>query len=196
MLKAKDDDRKKSESKISFMDDLVSVSTNITNISRPPSIITNLNEFAQQFAQQLAKKPSKSSISVASNTPRVSLNQSINEKVDPQTSIFINFKRPPPIFSLIHKYMDENLDNYIHHTKTFLEYEEKEALIFLFKSKIIISQPLNEDSIQIPSTNPTIYSISHMQIFHKRLDITEHDDECNSIYIQYYENDLTKRNEL
>ena len=106
MLKFKNDEKKKGDSgQASIMDDLVSVSTNTTNASRPPSIITNLNEFTSQFV----KKPSKSLNSAASSTPRVSINQT-SEKIDPSSSIFINFRKPPPIFSLIHKYMDENLD--------------------------------------------------------------------------------------
>lgn len=175
--------------------------TSEINFKRPSLVFTNLKEFLSELHPEVSKKKetenlnkrnSKSSESTTRSpfTSRPSLNTMQVSPLD----VFINFRRAPPIFTLITKFFDEQIENFIHYTKTYLEYENCEAFIFIFKSGIYITKIFDESS---PITiTPLKYKVKYKQIFHKELDIVSDQDECNSIKIQFYENDMAKKSEM
>lgn len=68
-----------------------------------------------------------------------------------------------PIQLIITSYCDNKLNDYIFHTKLFLEYDEENAFIFIFKNGLIFTKVYDEKS-ETPTENPIIYSIKFMQV--------------------------------
>ncbi len=98
-----------------------------------------------------------------------------------------------PILTILHKFCENNVRDYIFHTRVMLEYDEEEAFVFLFKNSIIFTH-LYEDKEANNMTNPVIYMIKFQQLYFFDLQINETDG--NHIIIQFYETCFVKKSEL
>ena len=170
----------------------------ISNFKKPSIISTNLEVLVQNqknsikstksfFSDIFDKKTEKSRKSDQSAGAK-----SRNIKAD----LNIDFKRPPPIFSIISKYMKESIDEYVYNTKCYSVYDDKEILIFIFDKQLFIINTIDEDSIEPPILNPILLNIKHTQIFHRKIEINNIPDEANCIVIHFYDAELSKKQEL
>lgn len=131
----------------------------------------------------------------SSNKNAVTITTSSDAPTNKQ-DIYIAFKKPPLIFSLITKYLDENIDNYIHHNLTTLEYDEQDVYVFIFKTNLYITKFVDDNNDNLPTESPLLYKITYLQIFHKELEVNEDSEDYNSIVIQFHENEMTKKSEM
>ncbi len=105
----------------------------------------------------------------------------------------LNYDFQTPIQQIIIKFCDNSVEDYIFHTRIFLEYDEEDAFIFIFNNSLVFTRLFDENSkTTIP--NPIIYIIKLQQIYYYDLHVNETDG--NYIILQFYENDYVKKSEM
>lgn len=75
-----------------------------------------------------------------------------------EENIVLDLVQNTPLHVILSDLLNLNPDDYIHHSKTFLMYDEEEAYIFLFTTYVIFTHIFTDETAQ--SKNPIIYSIS------------------------------------
>jgi hypothetical protein len=99
------------------------------------------------------------------------LNGNINNKrSSKRLSLSINLQEPRQTLlkQLINIWCKSEIANYIHHTKIYLIYDEEEALVFVFKSYIIITCLFEEqDDTKEFDINPIIYNLKYESVIYK-----------------------------
>jgi hypothetical protein len=110
---------------------------------------------------------------------------------DKQDNIETTFKTP--IQLILNKFCDNNINDYIFHTRIFLEYDEEDAFIFIFKNSLVFTHLFDENETELKS-NPIIYIIKFQQIYF--YDLTVNETDGNYIILQFYENDFVKKSEM
>lgn len=173
---------------------------NLSNVLVNNSILINNQSQILHSISNFSNIMNASTSNTNNNTLNTSIN-SINNNNNSLSStdnldIYMPFRKPTMLFSIITKYLDESIDNYIHHNLSILEYDEQDIFIFIFKTNIYITKFIDDNCTEIPLESPVIYKIKFLQIFHKELEVTEDTEDYNSIIIQYYENDMTKKSEM
>src|SRR5690349_20593886 len=74
------------------------------------------------------------------------------------------FEINTPIQMILSKFCDNNLNEYIFHTRIYLEYDEEEAFVFVFKSSLVFTHLFDEKEHEL-KVNPIIYIIKYQQIY-------------------------------
>lgn len=114
-----------------------------TSYSKRPSIVSsNLKDFVKINNKIVLKNTFE--ISKGRNSVDLININDINKKKSISSSVLdyivfnnfklnksdvkVNFKVAPPLFTTILKYMDENIDHYIHHTKAYIEFDSNISL--------------------------------------------------------------------
>jgi hypothetical protein len=144
-----------------------------------------------------------------SNSSPQEMTSSILSNVEISEKKFI-FKTP--IQQILKRFCDNNINDYIFHTKIFLEYDDENAFIFIFKNSIVFTHLSLDDSMSIspisPSKenitnneknqtanpNPIIYIIKFSHVYYYELQVNENDG--NHVIIQFFENDYIKKSEI
>jgi hypothetical protein len=150
-----------------------------------------LNEKNKEKSGTIFSRSSNASTSNMTNT-----NSSMFINKNNNYDIFMKFRNPPIIFSIITKYLEEPIDNYVHHNISLLEYDTTEVFVLIFKTNIFITKFIDDNLTEIPKENPMLYKINYMNIFHFELIVTEDSEDYNSIIIQFFENDYSKKSEM
>ncbi len=117
-------------------------------------------------------------INIAQETPNMFIDES-------------QFKTPIQI--ILNKFCENSISEYIFHTRIFLEYDEEDAFIFIFKSSLVFTHLFDDKEAEL-KTNPIIYIIKFQQIYFYDLIVNETDG--NHIILQFYENDFIKKSEM
>ena len=192
----------KSNTNLSFIIDPSIISSNSMNMKNN---IKNLNLKPMGIENSGSSRgmtiySSKSHMSNLSNVSNLS--NFSNLDLDNSYDIFMKFRTPPPILKIITKFLEEPINNYIHHNVCFLEYDENEVFIFIFKTNIYITKFLDDNELsKIDSTNFTkesfvLHTINYMNLFHYELIVTEDTEDYNSVILQFFENDYKDKSEL
>ena len=98
-----------------------------------------------------------------------------------------------PIQVILCKYCENNINEYIFHTRVLLEYDEAEAFVFLLQNSLVFTHLFDEKDTEL-KINPIIYIIKFQQIYFYELQLNETDG--NYIILQFYENDFIKKSEM
>ena len=109
-------------------------------------------------------------------------------------NIYTRFNFKTPIQTILKKFCDNKIDEYIFHTRIYLEYDEEEAFVFVFKSSLVFTHVFEENENE-QMANPIIYIIKFQQIYYYYLQVNE-TDSANHIILQFYENDFVKKSEM
>lgn len=67
-----------------------------------------------------------------------------------------------PLQSIITKFCNNQITDYIFHTKIYLEYDEENAFIFIFKNSLVFTHIFDEKSNV--TENPIIYIVKFHQV--------------------------------
>lgn len=105
----------------------------------------------------------------------------------------INFKENKSNTALEHvlnTYTDFAIEDYLIHSKIFLEYDNIEAYIIILKESILFSYVLEEEIKKI-KTNPIITKIQFSQIYN--FDLIVNQGFINSIILLYFENKINNK---
>jgi len=95
-----------------------------------------------------------------------------------------------PLEYVINTYTDFTMEEYIFHSKIFLEYDNIEAFIIILKESILLSYVLEEEINKIIS-NPIIIKIEFAQIYN--IDLILNQGNINSIILLYFENAINNK---
>jgi hypothetical protein len=68
-----------------------------------------------------------------------------------------------PTQSILNKFCDNSINDYIFHTKIFLEYDDENAFIFVFKNSLVFTHLFDENKDTLVD-NPIIYIIKFQQV--------------------------------
>lgn len=120
-----------------------------------------------------------------------------NEKQDKENLrdiIYFKFKSSPIVFTVMTKYMDEDIDNYVHHN--LVEINSQFVYIFIFKYNLYITTYFDEKDNKTVLENPIIYKSDYLHIFYKEIFIAEDENTSNHINLQFYENDMKEKYEI
>lgn len=86
---------------------------------------------------------------------------------------------------VLNTYTEYSIDDYVIHSKIFLEYDNTEALLILMKECVLFSYILEEEIKQI-TNNPIIVKILFTQIYN--FDLIVNHGGINSVILIYFEN--------
>jgi hypothetical protein len=68
-----------------------------------------------------------------------------------------------PIELLFNKFLGISINEYIYHTKAYLEYDEEEVFVFILRGFVIFTHLFEDDETELDS-NIIIYNISYNQV--------------------------------
>jgi hypothetical protein len=88
--------------------------------------------------------------------------QSKNEDNNEFHQIANQFLYKTPLQSIITKFCNNKITDYIFHTKIYLEYDEENAFIFIFKNSLVFTHIFDEKSNI--TENPIIYIVKFQQV--------------------------------
>ncbi len=91
---------------------------------------------------------------------------------------------------VLNTYTEYTIEDYIIHTKIFLEYDNIDAFIIILKESIIFSYVLEEEIKKI-NNNPIITSIQFTQIYN--FDLIINTGFVNSIILLYFEDNIENK---
>ena len=86
---------------------------------------------------------------------------------------------------VLNKYTEYSIDDYVIHSKIFLEYDNTEAFVIILKECVLFSYVL-EDEIKKIQNNPIIIKILFTQIYN--FDLIVNQGGINSVILVYFEN--------
>ena len=116
-------------------------------------------------------------------------------KINDTNDVYLPFLKPPFWFSIIDKYLEENIDDYIYHANSKDDKSGHEVTVFVFKNNVYITKLL-DCSKEFPNENPVIYKIRYMMMFFKEFQIEESLNIPNHMVLQFYENDMKDKYEM
>ena len=67
-----------------------------------------------------------------------------------------------PLQSIITKFCNNTINDYVFHTKIYLEYDEENAFIFIFKNSLVFTRLFDEK--HNVTENPIIYIVKFQQV--------------------------------
>jgi hypothetical protein len=100
--------------------------------------------------------------SVGSETVREFEFDQLSENNKPFLQMVDKFMYKTPLQLIITKFCNNNIQDYIFHTKIYLEYDEESAFIFIFKNSLVFTHIFDEKSSV--SENPIIYIVKFQQV--------------------------------
>jgi hypothetical protein len=106
-----------------------------------------------------------------------------------------------PLQLIINKFCENNMQDFLFHTKVYLDYDKSDAYIFIFKTNLIFTRLFDEKSKEL-NENPIIYTINFKQVsmfFEKKIcyfNLTINENDGNFISLQFYETDFIKKSEM
>jgi len=80
----------------------------------------------------------------------------------PLMQVVDQFMSKTPLQSIITKFCNNKIQDYIFHTKIYLEYDEESAFIFIFKNSLVFTHIFDEKSNV--TENPIIYIVKFQQV--------------------------------
>ena len=97
-----------------------------------------------------------------SNFSIESESDSQNEMSKPLQELVSKILFPSPLQSIITKFCNNSINNYVFHTKLYLDYDDENAFIFIFKNSLVFTHLFDEKSNL--TENPIIYIIKYQQV--------------------------------
>ena len=97
-----------------------------------------------------------------SNFSMESETDSQNEMSKPLQELVSKILFPSPLQTLITKFCNNSINNYVFHTKLYLEYDDENAFIFIFKNSLVFTHLFDEKSNV--TENPIIYIVKYQQV--------------------------------
>jgi hypothetical protein len=88
--------------------------------------------------------------------------QSLTDNNNQFQQIVDQFFYTTPLQSIITKFCNNQITDYIFHTKIYLEYDEENAFIFIFKNSLVFTHIFDEKSKV--TENPIIYIVKFQQV--------------------------------
>ncbi len=85
-----------------------------------------------------------------------------SESSRPLMQVVDQFISKTPLQSIITKFCNNRIQDYIFHTKIYLEYDEESAFIFIFKNSLVFTHIFDEKSNV--TENPIIYIVKFQQV--------------------------------
>lgn len=171
---------------------------NPKNMSKRGSLCTYLNTDVimnniKEKEKEKIKEKDKDKINNKDKDEKLEKSEKL-EKDETRDIIYFKFKRNPIIFTVITKFMEEDIDNYVHHN--LVEINEQLVYIFIFKFNLYITTYFDEKEIKVTFDSPIIYKADYLHIFYKNLFIAEDENTSNNINLQFYENDMKEKYEI
>lgn len=118
----------------------------------------------------------------------LTINGSSKKSIKDQTIKINNSKTA--LEHVINTYSEYSIDDYLIHSKIFLEYDNTEAFLIILKQGILLSYVL-EDEINKVDNNPIIAKILFSQI--NNFDLIVNQGGINSVILVYFESNISKR---
>jgi hypothetical protein len=120
--------------------------------------------FHSEKKNSIASTPSKNEnrSRLFSNFSMESETDSQNEMSKPLQELVSKILFPSPLQSLITKFCNNSINNYVFHTKLYLEYDDENAFIFIFKNSLVFTHLFDEKSNV--TENPIIYIVKYQQV--------------------------------
>ncbi len=106
----------------------------------------------------------KSKNSVRKQQPRGSLFSFFEMKeslVDTTNQEDKRFYFDSPIQSILTKFCENSINDYVFHTKIYLEYDEENAFVFIFSNSLVFTHIFDEKTVY---DNPILYIIKFQQV--------------------------------